>query len=134
MRSVHLTAVRTISVPFPTMRHSSSALTALSVDAELSPLVRRSFSLVTVLSSSQSSLDEPTTFDPDLMIVDIGVGSAQGQESVERDEKLTVLKTEYRATTNRMLRVAVNGLMESLGVILGVMEELDVDILVEHGS
>jgi EKC/KEOPS complex subunit PCC1/LAGE3 len=41
----------------------------------------------------------------------------------------TVLKTEYKATTNRMLRVAVNGFMESLGVVLGVMEELDVDVL-----
>ena len=30
-----------------------------------------------------------------------------------------------------MLRVAVNGFMESLGVVLGVMEELDVDVLVE---
>ena len=28
-----------------------------------------------------------------------------------------------------MLRVAVNGFMESLGVVLGVMEELDVDVL-----
>jgi EKC/KEOPS complex subunit PCC1/LAGE3 len=28
-----------------------------------------------------------------------------------------------------MLRVAVNGFMESLGVILGIMEELDVDVL-----
>jgi EKC/KEOPS complex subunit PCC1/LAGE3 len=41
----------------------------------------------------------------------------------------TVLRTEYKATTNRMLRVAVNGFMESLGVVLGVMEELDVDVL-----
>jgi EKC/KEOPS complex subunit PCC1/LAGE3 len=41
----------------------------------------------------------------------------------------TVLKTEYKATTNRMLRVAVNGFMESLGVVLGIMEELDVDVL-----
>lgn len=40
-----------------------------------------------------------------------------------------MLKTEYKATTNRMLRVAVNGFMESLGVVLGVMEELDVDVL-----
>ena len=45
------------------------------------------------------------------------------------DESLTVLRTEYKATTNRMLRVAVNGFMESLGVALGVMEELDVDVL-----
>ena len=41
----------------------------------------------------------------------------------------TILRTEYKATTNRMLRVAVNGFMESLGVVLGVMEELDVDVL-----
>lgn len=46
----------------------------------------------------------------------------------ESEEK-TVLRTEYKATTNRMLRVAVNGFMESLSVVLGVMEELDVDIL-----
>ncbi|GKT82993.1 transcription factor Pcc1 [Colletotrichum tofieldiae] len=36
------------------------------------------------------------------------------------------------ATTNRMLRVAVNGLMESLNLVVEVMEELDVDVL-EHG-
>lgn len=41
----------------------------------------------------------------------------------------TVLRTEYKATTNRMLRVAVNGFMESLGVVLGIMEELDVDVI-----
>ena len=45
--------------------------------------------------------------------------------------KLTVLRTEYKATTNRMLRVAVNGFMESLGVVLGVMEELDVDVITQ---
>jgi EKC/KEOPS complex subunit PCC1/LAGE3 len=28
-----------------------------------------------------------------------------------------------------MLRVAVNGFMESLGLVLGIMEELDVDVL-----
>ncbi|EEH48506.2 uncharacterized protein PADG_04585 [Paracoccidioides brasiliensis Pb18] len=55
-----------------------------------------------------------------------GQGEGDGEEEVE---ELTVLQTEYRATTNRMLRVAVNGFMESLGVVLGVMEELDVDIL-----
>ena len=41
----------------------------------------------------------------------------------------TVLHTEYKATTNRMLRVAVNGFMESLGVVLEVMEQLDGDVL-----
>jgi EKC/KEOPS complex subunit PCC1/LAGE3 len=56
--------------------------------------------------------------------------SDDGGDSVE--EMKTVLETTYRATTNRMLRVAVNGFMESLGVVLGVMEELDVDVLKEE--
>ena len=43
--------------------------------------------------------------------------------------KKTVLRTEYKAATNRMLRVAVNGFMESLGLVLGIMEELDVDVI-----
>ena len=48
------------------------------------------------------------------------------------DGKLTILRTEYKATTNRMLRVAVNGFMESLGVVLGIMEELDVDMMAKE--
>lgn len=43
-----------------------------------------------------------------------------------------MLETTYRATTNRMLRVSVNGFMETLGVVLGVIEELDVDVLREE--
>lgn len=43
------------------------------------------------------------------------------------------LQVDYRATTNRMLRVAVNGFFESLGVVIQVMEELDVDVLHEQG-
>ncbi len=73
---------------------------ALQVDKELSPLVRRSFSL------------EPWS------------GEESGQETA-------MLRTRYEATTDRMLRVAVNGFMESMGVVLGVMEELDVDVLAE---
>ena len=53
----------------------------------------------------------------------------QAKPEEDDDESLTVLRTEYKATTNRMLRVAVNGFMESFGVVLGVMEELDVDVL-----
>lgn len=52
-----------------------------------------------------------------------------GAQGSEEDEALTVVKTEYKAATNRMLRVAVNGFMESLGVVVGVMQELDVDVL-----
>jgi EKC/KEOPS complex subunit PCC1/LAGE3 len=43
------------------------------------------------------------------------------------------LKTKYKATTNRMLRVAVNGFFESLNVVVQVMEELDVDVIHEKG-
>jgi EKC/KEOPS complex subunit PCC1/LAGE3 len=37
----------------------------------------------------------------------------------------------YAATTNRMLRVAVNGFIESIGVVIGVMKELDTDVVYE---
>lgn len=35
----------------------------------------------------------------------------------------------YKATTARMLRVSTNGIFESLGTVLRVCEELDVDVL-----
>ncbi|KAL4862207.1 hypothetical protein BDV12DRAFT_179144 [Aspergillus spectabilis] len=95
----------TISLPLPTNRLASSALCSLEVDAELSPHVRRDF----VIKSPNPN-----------------------DRSTENDEGKTVLETTYKATTNRMLRVAVNGFMESLGVVLGVMEELDVDVLKEE--
>jgi EKC/KEOPS complex subunit PCC1/LAGE3 len=46
---------------------------------------------------------------------------------VERDFEASgsSLIVYYRATTDRMLRVSVNGFMESLGVVLDVMEHLD---------
>lgn len=101
---------RVIDVPLLTHRLALSAMRALQVDAELSPLVHRRFSLVPPNSASTP-----------------GTGGAEpgGPE----DESSTVLRTEYNATTNRMLRVAANGFMESLGVVLQVMEELDVDVL-----
>lgn len=40
-----------------------------------------------------------------------------------------ILTVKYVATTNRMLRVAVNGFMESLNLVLEVMEKLDEDVL-----
>jgi EKC/KEOPS complex subunit PCC1/LAGE3 len=50
----------------------------------------------------------------------------------DTEESKTVLETTYRATTNRMLRVSVNGFMDTLGVVLRVIEELDVDVLREE--
>lgn len=78
-------------MPLPTARLASTALQALRVDPELSPLVQR-------------------------------------QLSVASDHD-TVLTVDYQATTNRMLRVAVNSFMESLRLVLEVMEQLDVDVL-----
>jgi EKC/KEOPS complex subunit PCC1/LAGE3 len=78
----------------------------LRVDKELSPLVRRAFS--TISPTFAFGTEDPTL--------------------VNNPEE-TILRTEYKATTNRMLRVAVNGFMESLSVVLGIMEELDVDVL-----
>ena len=103
-----------ISLPLPSHHLASSALRALQVDTELSPLVKRTMRLTRA----------------DSQMAPNGV-SAQSEDE-EDNEALTVLLTEYKATTNRMLRVAVNGFMESLGVILGVMAELDQDVLCEE--
>jgi len=96
----------TISLPLPTHRLASSALQALQVDAELSPYVRRSFALKA--PEYNHSVHSEINYD---------------------EGTRTILETTYQAATNRMLRVAVNGFMESLGVVLGVMEELDIDVL-----
>ena len=118
-----------ISIPLPTHRLASSALRALSVDAELSPLVHRSFSLTSpdspygYITSSSTSTVVGSRLNDD---------AAFAMQAKDHDESLTVLRTEYKATTNRMLRVAVNGFMESFGVVLGVMEELDVDVLAKE--
>ncbi|KAF2250897.1 Pcc1-domain-containing protein [Trematosphaeria pertusa] len=87
----------TLDIPFPTAHLASTALRTLSVDAELSHLVQRSFSLVAPADSSEQ----------------------------------TVLRVNYAATTNRMLRVAVNGFFESVGVVIGAMKDLDVDVIYE---
>ncbi|KAF2028822.1 Pcc1-domain-containing protein [Setomelanomma holmii] len=89
----------TLTIPFPTSHLASTALRALSVDAELSPLVRRSFKLTS--STSSTSNEE------------------------------NMLQVNYAATTNRMLRVAVNGFIESIGVVIGVMKDLDIDVVYE---
>ncbi|KAJ5502795.1 hypothetical protein N7463_005669 [Penicillium fimorum] len=100
----------TISLPLPTNRLASCALRALEVDDELSPFVRRSFTLETPSVEAPSEPQEK-------------------KQKQDPEESKTVLKITYIATTNRMLRVSVNGFMESLGVVLGVMAELDIDVL-----
>jgi EKC/KEOPS complex subunit PCC1/LAGE3 len=49
--------------------------------------------------------------------------------SLTGDKEQNVLQVNYAATTNRMLRVAVNGFFESVGVVVSVMKDLDVDVL-----
>ena len=71
----------------------------------MSPLVRRSFSL------SPFTAREVVSNNGSIL------------------ETKRVLLIDYKATTNRMLRVAVNGFMESLVVVLEVMEQLDADVL-----
>jgi EKC/KEOPS complex subunit PCC1/LAGE3 len=44
----------------------------------------------------------------------------------------SVLRADYCATTNRMLRVAVNSFMDSLSLVIEVMQELDADVLAEE--
>lgn len=51
----------------------------------------------------------------------------------EEEQAKTVLEVIYAATTNRMLRVAVNGFWENLGVVVQVMEELDEDVAMKPG-
>lgn len=89
-------------MPFPTPRLSTIAKKALSVDQELSPLVRRHFATI-------AAVHGPTSDD-------------------------CVLRVHYKATTNRMLRVAVNGFMDSLSLVLEVMEKLDADVLEAHNA
>ncbi|TKA83328.1 hypothetical protein B0A55_00616 [Friedmanniomyces simplex] len=112
-----------LHIPFPTHRLAKAALRTLCVDEELSPLVKRSFSLAApaqLVHSPLTSTEQLTASLPDSSLA-------------ENDERQIVLRVDYKATTNRMLRVAVNGFFESLGVVIQVMEELDVDVLHEKG-
>ncbi|KAF2670139.1 Pcc1-domain-containing protein [Microthyrium microscopicum] len=43
----------------------------------------------------------------------------------------TTMVVNYAATTNRMLRVAVNGFMESLRLVVHCMEDLDLDVVAQ---
>lgn len=42
---------------------------------------------------------------------------------------MSILVVSYSATTNRMLRVSVNGFWESLRLVVECMEELDEDVI-----
>merc|ERR1712070_967259 len=139
----------TLHIPFPTHRLAQSALRTLQIDEELSPLVKRSFSLVAATPDSSIAIEHDpyraslvtnaapaeAIQNPSATIEDAGEKSSiiNGSKSKEADDSARVLKVDYKASTNRMLRVAVNGFFESLGVVIQVMEELDVDVLQANG-
>ncbi|CAK7202797.1 hypothetical protein SEUCBS139899_005524 [Sporothrix eucalyptigena] len=89
-----------IDIPFPTARLANVALQVLSVDKELSPSVRRSFTVYNTPESTDDSADSKTG-----------------------------LRTTYEASTNRMLRVSVNAFFDSIGLVVEVMEGMDEDVL-----
>ncbi|KAJ6446002.1 transcription factor pcc1 domain-containing protein [Purpureocillium lavendulum] len=103
----HVSISRALRVPLPSPRLASVALRALEVDPELSPLVRRQ---LTVEAPAQPQYDA----------------------AAAADEEALVLHVDYQATTNRMLRVAVNSFFDSLKLVLEVMEHLDVDVLAQQ--
>jgi EKC/KEOPS complex subunit PCC1/LAGE3 len=119
------------------------------VDEELSPLVQRSFSLAAAtpdsLTAAQrdpykaslltgAATEQPVQVPATVPSTTENVSDKLATTSLsDDDESKTVLRVDYKATTNRMLRVAVNGFFESLGVVIQVMEELDVDVLHEKG-
>ncbi|RMY75939.1 hypothetical protein D0863_02238 [Hortaea werneckii] len=128
---------------------SQSALRTLQIDEELSPLVKRSFSLVAATPDSSTAVQHDpyraslvTNAAPAQAIQDPSATNdlnsdksniTDGGKGQEADDSVRVLKVDYKASTNRMLRVAVNGFFESLGVVIQVMEELDVDVLQAKG-
>lgn len=75
-------------------------------------MVRRSFALVSPAAEVPVAAGEASLGD------DVGASHVE-------------LRTLYEAATNRLLRVAVNGFMESMIVVLGVILELDVDVMGE---
>ncbi|KOS16876.1 hypothetical protein ESCO_004871 [Escovopsis weberi] len=108
-----------LSVPFPSARLATIALQTLQVDKELSPLVQRHISLASSPEPGpgpepQHSLEEPAH-----------VGSDDSPDS----PRPATLEVRYRAATNRMLRVAVNSFLDSLGLAVEVMQYLDEDVL-----
>ncbi|KAG8169884.1 hypothetical protein KVR01_000629 [Diaporthe batatas] len=105
-----------IDVPFPTARLASIAIKAVAVDRELSPLVRREFSTISLASASASASASG------------GAGRVNGGGGDDVTGQ-NVMRVLYEATTNRMLRVSVNSFMDSLSLVLEVMERLDADVL-----
>ncbi|KAK3063600.1 hypothetical protein LTS18_014258 [Coniosporium uncinatum] len=125
----------TLHIPFPTSHLSTTALRALQVDKELSPLVQRSFALKSASELQTPPHTSTSTFtSTSASVRQTNKAATDGDHSSSATTEKSILEVRYQATTNRMLRVAVNGFFESLGVVLAVMEELDVDVVKQPGK
>lgn len=107
------------------------------MDQELSPLVRRHFAVVEPTHAAPNAVGSDP-FRASLLTgaapeQSLAMPAQQDRESRASEDGKTILRTTYRATTNRMLRVSVNGFFESMAVVLQVMEELDTDVVHEKG-
>ncbi|KAK3059589.1 hypothetical protein LTS18_010488 [Coniosporium uncinatum] len=131
----------TLHIPFPTSHLSTTALRALQVDKELSPLVQRSFALKSASelqtpphTSTSTSTSASASASASASVRQTNGAATNGDHASSATTEKPILEVRYQATTNRMLRVAVNGFFESLGVVLAVMEELDVDVVNQPGK
>ncbi|KAI5297473.1 dolichyl-phosphate beta-glucosyltransferase [Ascosphaera pollenicola] len=97
----------TISLPLPAYRLADAAKRTVEVDKELSSSVSRRISLAGITREGEKADS-----------ISSGSSDESASDAVKQDEP-TLMITEYSAATNRMLRVAVNGFMESIGVVLG---------------
>ncbi|KAK9481110.1 CTAG/Pcc1 family [Lipomyces japonicus] len=89
-----------VLIPFATWRQASIAVSALSPDPQLRP-----DQFVQVLSISGRH-------DDDI-------------KNNKDDDIQTGLLAQFEAASERVLRVGVNGFFESLGVVIGCLNELD---------
>lgn len=123
-----LTSRRTsvLDIPFPTPRLALIALRSLRVDKELSSLVARSFELVVDEGNGASSTEAA--------IVNDGSGESREADGAEEAGRGTILRAHYRASTNRMLRVAVRSYLDSVALVLDVMASLDSDIVAARAA
>ncbi|KAK9385895.1 CTAG/Pcc1 family [Lipomyces mesembrius] len=89
-----------LTIPFSTSRQAQIAYNAISPDPQLKP---DQFTQVLSVSDASGTSDE------------LSAGR--------------ILVAEFDAASERVLRVGVNGFLESLGVVVGCLRDLDYDAL-----
>ncbi|KAK9368112.1 CTAG/Pcc1 family [Lipomyces kononenkoae] len=87
----------TLTIPFETARQTEIAYNAISPDPQLKP-------------------DEFT------QVLSITEACDPGDQSIP---SRIILVAEFEAASERVLRVGVNGFLDSLGVVIGCLKDLD---------